>query len=169
MDSEIITAGSQQYAVAGWPQRVVARGLDFMVVMVGCTVGGEIGGAFLLLGGIVYLFIGSGLMKGASLGKRAVGLKVIEARHGGPCSVTQDLTRQYYLFSFNPIFWALRAYDASKGSFAKPETYVVQATPLTAAEREVPPEKPAKLDLAGMGETLKKLREARDEAGRGEE
>ncbi len=164
MDTEIITAGSQQYQVAGWPQRVVARGLDIGLIMVGCALGGEMVGGFLTLGGIVYLFLGSGLMSGASLGKRAMGLKVIEARHGGPCSVMQDLIRQRYLLYYNPVFIMLIAYDSAKGCFDRPETYVVHATPMTAAEREVPQEKPAKLDLAGMGDMVKKMREARDGA-----
>lgn len=173
MDSDIITAGSQQYRVAGWPQRVVARALDVALIIVGCSVGGVIAGAFVLPVGIVYLFIGSSLLKGASLGKRALGMKVIDARHGGPCSVVQDLLRQSYFFYGNPVFLAFIAYDAAKGSLDKPGTYVVHAAPLTAAEREVsnvvPPEKPAKLDLAGMGDALKKLRETRDLAAPREE
>ncbi len=118
-----------------------------------------------VLGGLVYVFLGSGLMKGASLGKRAMGLRVIEARHGGPCGLMQDFLRQRYLLSGNPISLVLTFYDSVTDRLGEQETYVVHATPLTAAEREVPPEKPAKLDLAGMGETLRKMREARDEAG----
>ncbi|MCX6847838.1 MAG: RDD family protein [Verrucomicrobia bacterium] len=182
MDSVIITAGSQQYRVAGWPRRVVARGLDFVVIIVGCCVAGEylsqmldmvwllgarsvsgrMAGAFVVPVGIIYLFLGNGLMKGASLGKRVMGLKVIDARHGGPCGVLQDFLRQRYIFSGNPISLVLTFYDSVADRLLEQETYVVHATPLTLVEREVPPEKPAKLDLAGMGETLKKLRETRD-------
>jgi hypothetical protein len=93
-----------------------------------------------------------------------MGLKVIEARHGGPCGVLQDFLRQRYIFSGNPISVVLTFYDSVTDRLFEQETYVVHATPLTAAEHEVPPEKPAKLDLAGMGDALKKLREARDPA-----
>ena len=185
MDSDIITAGSQQYRVAGWPPRVVARVLDFIfIIVVGSLAGdylaqmldmvwllgarsvsGNLAAVVVLPAGFIYLFLGSGLTMGASLGKRAMGLKVIDSRHGGPCGVLQDLLRQRYLLYGNPVFMALLAYDATRGALDRQATYVVLAKPLTAAERDVPPKKPAKLDLAGMGETLKKLREARDEAG----
>lgn len=182
MDSDIITAGSQQYRVAGWPRRVVARGLDFIFIIGVCILGGEylarmlemiwllgarsVSGrmavAFVLPAGIIYLFLGNGLLKGASLGKRVLGLKVIDARHGGACGVLQDFLRQRYLLNNNPISLVLTFYDSVTDRLFEHETYVVHASPLTVVEREVPPEKPAKLDLAGMGETLKKLRETRD-------
>ncbi|MBN8422779.1 MAG: RDD family protein [Verrucomicrobia bacterium] len=170
MDSDIITAGSQQYRVAGWLPRVVARGLDLLFILMVCIGGGEclaqVSGkmavAFVLSAGILYFFLSNSLMRGASLGKRVVGLKVIEARHGGPCGLWQDFLRQRYFLAKNPILLVLTFYDSVTDRLEESETYVVHAVPLTAAEHEVPPEKPAKLDLAGMGETLKKLRETRD-------
>lgn len=182
MDSDIITAGGRQYRVAGWQRRVVARALDLVLIMVGCGLGGEslarlldmtrlLGGrsvsgeaaaAFVLPVALFYFFLGNGLLKGASLGKRVVGLKVIEARHGGPCGVLQDFLRQRYFLNTNPISLVLTFYDSVMDRLYEQETYVVEAAPVTVAESEVPPGKPAKLDLAGMGETLKKLRETRD-------
>lgn len=162
MDSDIITAGRQQYRVAGWPQRVVARGLDVVLVVFACAMPGEIFGVLQVPAGLIYLILGSGLMKGASLGKRAMGLKVIESRHGGPCGVMQDFLRQRYFLYGNPMMLVFMVYDSVTDRLYQPETCVVLSTPLTAAETEVPPEKPAKLDLAGMGETLRKMREARD-------
>lgn len=163
---EIITAGMHQCRRAGWRQRVLARIVDLGLIMVGSGIGGDVLGGPIVLAGIVYWFIGSGLMDGASVGKRIMGLRVIDARHGGPCSVMQDLLRHRYLLSLNPVYIALRAYDAAQGHLENAETHVVKAALLTAAEKdavsEVAREKPAKLDLSGMGETLRKMREARE-------
>jgi|GEM_PF-3513159 len=174
MDSDIITAGTQHYRVAGWLPRVVARVLDIFFIVGVCAVGGEylkravskeMAVACVLLVSALYLLIGNGLMKGATLGKRLVGLKVIEARHGGPCGVLKDFLRQRHIFSGNPISMVITFYDSVTERLLEQETHVVHATPLKEAGREVPPEIPAKLNLDGMGETLRKMREARDAAG----
>ena len=91
---------------------------------------------------ILYFVIGDGLLAGRSIGKRLTGLKVIETRHGGPCTLTQDFIRHRYVLFANPIFLILSAYDSSQGCFETPETYVVRATPLTAEEVEVLQPKP---------------------------
>ena len=79
---------------------------------------------------------GDGLLAGRSIGKRLTGLKVIETRHGGPCTIMQDFIRHRYVLFANPIFLILSAYDSSQGWFDTPETYAVRATPLTAEEVE---------------------------------
>lgn len=167
---EIITAGVHQYRLAGWMQRGMACMVDLGLIVVASGLGGDVLGGLIVLAGIGYWFIGSGLMDGASVGKRVMGLRVIDARHGGPCSVLQDLHRHRYLLNINPVFIALRAYDAAQGHLELPETYVVKAAPLTAAEKDVGSEaireKPAKLDLSGMGETLRKMRESRESRSR---
>ena len=112
----------------------------------------------------VYLLVGNALLRGRSIGKRLTGLKIIDARHGGYCSVGQDLIRHRYLFFYNPIVLLLTAYDVSEGCFETPEIYVVLTSPLTLSERELLREKPAKLDLEGMRTTLEQMRAESDDA-----
>jgi RDD family len=164
MHFEIVTVAGQQYHKATWPRRIAGRLLDITLLVGACTVAGE---NFLVITvplSIVYLLIGDGLLRGASLGKRLTGMKVIDAKHGGPCSIIQDLVRHRYLFFTNPVFLLLTAYDSAQGCFDNPELYIVRTTPLTTAEREARCEKPAKLDLAGMRVTLQKIRDESNNA-----
>jgi len=168
MESDIITILGQQYRRATWPRRIAARLIDIFVVigiwMVGTRILGDGWLAFAVPLAIIYLLIGNALFGGRSLGKRLIGIRIVERRHGGPCSVIQDLVRHRYLFFANPIVLLLTAYDASQGCFDEPELYVVFASPLTSTERETLKEKPAKLDLAGMRASLQQARHEGDNA-----
>jgi hypothetical protein len=161
MHFEVITVAAQQYRLATWPRRIVARIMDLLLVVeIWITAGTwflPVGVAISVVLSGVYLLIGNGLLRGRSIGKRLAGLKIIDARHGGPCTVLQDFIRHRYLLFSNPVFLLLTAYDASKGLLEKPELYVVMAEPLTSTETEERKEKPAKLNLAGLRETYQKL------------
>lgn len=157
--SEIVTVAGQQYRKATWPRRIGARLIDILLLIIICTLAGESLLPLTFLLSVIYLFIGNALLRGASVGKRLTGLKIVETKHGGPCGVIQDLFRHRYLFFYNPIFLALSAYDSAQGYFDKPELYVVRTAPPIPEERAAQQEKPAKLDLAGMRATLQKMRD----------
>lgn len=167
MSSEIVTIAGQQYRKATWPRRIAARLIDIVIVSGVCTIAGE---SLLLLTGpisICYLLLGNAVLRGRSVGKRLTGMRIINSKHGGPCSMMQDLIRHRYLFFTNPIFLLLTAYDSSEGYFDEPELYVVLTTPLTLTEREALREKPAKLDLEGMRTTLERIRNDGDNRANG--
>lgn len=162
MHSEIVTVAGQQYRKATWQRRIIARLIDISLLIVTCTLAGE---SFLPLTiplSIIYIFTGNALLRGASVGKRLTGMKIIDAKHGRACGVIQDFFRHRYLFFFNPIFLALSAYDSVQGYFDKPELYVVCTAAPTTEERAALQEKPAKLDLAGMRATLQKTQDEND-------
>src|SRR4051812_45543145 len=98
MHSEIVTVAGQQHSKATWPRRIAARVLDPVLLIAVCTVAGENWLPLTIPLSIIYLLIGNALMRGASVGKRLTGLKIIDATHGRPCSVIQDLVRHRYLF-----------------------------------------------------------------------
>jgi uncharacterized RDD family membrane protein YckC len=156
MRENIVTVSGLQYRRATWPRRIVARAIDVAILVSFCAL---FGGKFLPFTvplSIVYLFTGNGLLAGRSIGKRLTGLKIIDARHGGPITPVQDFVRHRYLFFYNPIFLLLTAIDTSRGYFDKPETYVVAAKPLSPGEIEVLKEKPGKLDLEAMRKSLER-------------
>lgn len=166
MNTEIVTVAGQQYHKADWPRRILARLVDGMLVFVAW---GIFGGWLLLFAvplGLAYLLMGNALCGGRSLGNRMAGLKVIDAVHGGPCSAIQELVRHRYILFYNPLFVLLTAYDTTQGCFDKPELYVVRDGPLTLEEQEELREKPAHLNLAGLRDTLQKLREPNSESDR---
>lgn len=98
MHPEIIEVGGQQYCKATWPHRIAGRMLDIALVVGIWTAAGESLLPLVLPLSIGYLFIGNGLFGGAGFGKRLTGMKVIDARHGGACSIVQDFVRHRYLF-----------------------------------------------------------------------
>ena len=161
MRENIVTVGGLLYRRATWPRRIAARAMDVAILVSFCALcGGELL-PFTVLLSIVYLFLGNGLLRGRSIGKRMAGLKIIDARHGGSITAVQDFVRHRYLFFYNPIFLLLTAFDASRGYFDKPETYVVPTKPLSPEEIEALKEKPAKLDLEAMRKSLERPKEQR--------
>lgn len=178
MDPEIITVAGRLYRRAGWPQRVAAKVIDLLLVFVWLGVAGAhasatgsvVEGVVVPLVALGYFLAGNGLLHGASVGKRLIGLKVIDGTHGASCGVALDLLRHRYLLMANPLFLVLTAYDASQGCFEKADHYVVQVEPVSAAEvkakvdEALAQQRPAKLDLAGLKGTLQHMREARGDA-----
>lgn len=152
----IVNAGGRHYRLATRRRRIAAGAIDLAAVVLLCVPAGATLRLFAALVSIVYLLAGNGLLAGRSLGKRLTGLKVIDARHGGPITPAQDFVRHRYLFYYNPVFLLLTALDASRGYFDKPETYVVNVRALLPEEIEVLKEKPAKLDLEAMRKSLER-------------
>lgn len=156
MNEDIVTVAGLHYRRAAWRRRIVAGAIDILLLAAFCIL---LGGPLLALTvplSIVYLFIGNGLLRGRSIGKRVTGLKIIDARHGVPITPVQDLIRHRYLLFANPLFLALTVFDQSQGSFDKPETFVVAATPVPPDEIQTPREKPAKLQLEAMRKSLER-------------
>jgi uncharacterized RDD family membrane protein YckC len=162
--NDFITVAGQQYRKATWPRRILGRLIDIALVLVLCTLGGERLFALTMPLSMAYLVFGNALLGGRSIGKRMAGMKIIDANHGRPCSLLQDLVRHRYFYFGNPIVLLLIAYDTAQGHFDKFAVYVVRNSPLTSSEREALKEKPAKLDLVGMRATMQKIRE--ESAGR---
>jgi RDD family protein len=156
MPSETVTIAGQPYRTASWRRRIVARAIDLTLVNFVCAIGGASFALLTLPLSVVYLLAGNALLRGQSLGKRLTAIKVIDAKHGSPCRVVQELIRQRYLFFSNPIFLALTAYDSAQGHLDKPEFYVVGTSEFIPEVSEAPREKPAKLDLAGIQATVQR-------------
>lgn len=160
MHEDIVTVAGKPFRRASWRRRVVGRLIDLVFLMLvnvaSALVNEPLGVVSMILSGF-YLLFGNGLLGGGSIGKRLTGQRVLETRHGGPCSWIQDGMRHKYLFFLSLPFLILLAYDSSQGCFDTPETYVVLAKPLTAAEMETLKEKPARLNLAGLHETMAKM------------
>jgi hypothetical protein len=155
MRDKVVTVAKRNYRRATWPHRLLARALDLVVLAILCTIAGPAWLPLTVPASLVYSALGDGLLAGRSIGKRLTGLKVIETRHGGPCTLIQDFVRHRYAFFTNPIFLVLSAYDSSQGCFDTPETYVVRAAPLTAEEAErlqpkPPPENLQPIDYARL-------------------
>lgn len=157
--SAIVPIAGQHYRKAPWSQRIMARVIDLVLLSVGCAMAGAPFTGLVGIFGLIYFLVGDALFGGATAGKRLLRIKVIDARHGGPPTFFQDLLRHRYLFFFNFVFLALTAYDTARGDFDTPEVWVVCADPVSPPQPEkTPGEKPAKLDLAGMRETLQQIR-----------
>ena len=119
MRDKVVTVAKQNYQRATWPHRLLARGFDLGPVAMLCILAGSTWLPLTVIVSILYFVIGDGLLAGRSIGKRLTGLKVIETRHGGPCTLTQDFIRHRYVLFTNPIFLVLSAYDSSQGCFRR--------------------------------------------------
>jgi hypothetical protein len=155
MAGTIVNVGKQEYVLASRKRRALAGVVDFSVAFGPLFFLGDYGAVF-ILPALAYLFMGDGILRGQRLGKRLLGLKVIDARHGTPCTPFQDFIRncgRASVFSYGGLGAILRAYDHAVGNVpAQPEIYVILTRSVTDADRPPapPPEKPAKLDLEGM-------------------
>ncbi len=65
---------------------------------------GALGMAAVLVS-VAYLFLADGLPGGRSLGKRWLGMTVVDARSGEPCTVVQSLVRNLLLAVLGPLDW----------------------------------------------------------------
>jgi uncharacterized RDD family membrane protein YckC len=81
--------------------RILAKLIDFLPMVIGCTIFYPIGVIFSL----IYLCIKDSLQQGQSLGKRIMGFRVISLDDGTPCSLKQSFIRNLP-FSI-PLFLAL--------------------------------------------------------------
>src|SRR6201995_1550919 len=97
MHEKLVTVAKRNYRRPAWPHRLLARGLDLVVLAIFGTIAGTTWLALIVTVAIVYFAVGDGLLAGRNIGKRLTGLKVIETRHGGPCTLIQDFIRHRYV------------------------------------------------------------------------
>ena len=55
--------------------------------------------------GVLYYFLADGLQNGQSWAKRLLGMAVVDARTGAPCSMGQSFVRNFLLAILGPIDW----------------------------------------------------------------
>jgi len=80
---------SEESKRAGLLVRTVAKILDFIIIAAAAEVVPKAG----FYAGLVYILIGDGLFGGRSLGKRLVGLRVVSAMSGKPCTIRESAIR----------------------------------------------------------------------------
>ena len=76
-----------------------------VVVLDSVGLGSGLLGMAALLFSVVYYFLADGLPGGQSVGKRALGLRVLDADTGAPCSVWQSFVRNVLLALLGPLDW----------------------------------------------------------------
>jgi len=86
---------------AGLLLRAVSKSIDFILILAAAEALPLAG----WLGGVVYLLISDGLMKGQSLGKKLTGLKVRTAS-GEPCSIKDSIVRNSTL-ALGLLLWKI--------------------------------------------------------------
>jgi uncharacterized RDD family membrane protein YckC len=110
---------AQDVDLASLPQRIAAQFLDGLVVAVPVCVlffaGMALYGtsvwpagvlvAAAILFGMAYILFSDGLEGGQSLGKRWVGIRVVSAETGAPCTFWQSFVRNVLLSILGPIDW----------------------------------------------------------------
>ncbi|HWB60285.1 MAG TPA: RDD family protein [Chthoniobacteraceae bacterium] len=117
MHENIVSVAGLHYRRATWPRRIAARMIDIAILTAFCVLTGETYRPLAVLLSIIYLFLGNGLLGGRSIGKHIMGIKVIDARHGGAITPAQDFVRHRYLFYYNFIFFAFVRLGRGKGLF----------------------------------------------------
>ena len=101
--------------LASLPQRLAAQFLDGLVAAVPVIAGvlimvllSRAGIALIVLGvlfALLYTLLADGLENGQSLGKRMVGIRVVSADTGAPCTFGQSFLRNLLLAFLGPIDW----------------------------------------------------------------
>ncbi len=74
-------------------QRIVAKGIDLTIIAILFFMGKVIGWPLGWLGALIYAAIQDSLGEGQSIGKKIIGLQVIEYDSGLPCSVLHSTLR----------------------------------------------------------------------------
>ena len=101
--------------LASLPQRLAAQFLDGLVAAVPVIAGvlimvllSRAGIALIVLGvlfALLYTLLADGLENGQSLGKHMVGIRVVSADTGAPCTFGQSFLRNLLLAFLGPIDW----------------------------------------------------------------
>lgn len=101
--------------LATLPQRLAAQFLDGLVAAVPAIAGALItvlltraGIALIVIGilfALLYTLLADGLEGGQSIGKRMVGIRVVSADTGAPCTFGQSFLRNLLLAFLGPIDW----------------------------------------------------------------
>lgn len=92
--------------------RLIARAIDLLVILAVLLVGKTAWMPLGLVLGLLLCGLQDALGNGQSIGKRIMGLRVIEGRAGQSCSMTRSAIRNLpfilaFLFGFIPVFWIL--------------------------------------------------------------
>ena len=105
----------QDLPYASRPSRLVGQIIDgvitgapFIVAVVFASLNHTLGVLFGLVAiawSFFYYFFSDGFSGGQSFGKRALGMHVIDARTGAPCSYGQSFLRNLLLALLGPIDW----------------------------------------------------------------
>lgn len=108
-------AVAESVDLATLPQRLAAQFLDGLVAAAPLVVGAivmatvsRVGLTLVVLGvlfALTYHLLADGLAGGQSLGKRAVGIRVVSERTGAPCTFGQSFVRNFVLAVLGPIDW----------------------------------------------------------------
>ena len=106
---------AEAVALASLPQRLAAQFLDGLVAAVPAIAGVLItvlltraGIVLIVLGvlfALLYTLLADGLEGGQSVGKRMVGIRVVSADTGAPCTFGQSFLRNLLLAFLGPIDW----------------------------------------------------------------
>lgn len=86
---------------AGLLHRVVARGIDYILILAAVELLPKAG----WVAGLVYILVSDGLIDGRSIGKRLAGLRVIGA-NGSNCTLLQSILRNSTL-ALGVLLWKL--------------------------------------------------------------
>ena len=117
----------------------------------------------LMVSALAYRFFADGVFGGAALGKRLLGIYVVDATTRQPCSIGQSLARMSvfvipFVFLIEPVLLAIDSRQRWGDRLA--QTYVLRRHPKPAP---VPaPSRP--FDLSKIGDTLAKLKTPTDDA-----
>jgi uncharacterized RDD family membrane protein YckC len=74
---------------AGLLLRAFAKALDFIIIAAAAEIVPKAG----FFAGLAYILIGDGLFDGRSIGKLLMGLRVVSANAGEPCSMKESIMR----------------------------------------------------------------------------
>jgi len=93
-------------------QRVIAKAIDMIIVVAIYLLGGEIWGPVGIVAAVLMCALQDGLGEGQSVGKKIIGLRVIEEQTGMGCSFTHSAIRNLpfvlaILFTSSPFLWIL--------------------------------------------------------------
>lgn len=80
---------SDEVKRAGLLLRAFAKALDFILIAAAAEIVPKAG----FFAGLAYMLIGDGLFDGRSIGKLLIGLRVVSATAGEPCSMKESIMR----------------------------------------------------------------------------
>ena len=150
----------ETYQYGKLDKRLVAKGIDIVCAVGLVFVSSNLPLPALLpqlawLGALVYILLADGL-PGGSIGKRMMGLSVINWKTGRPCSYFESATRNFLLFAFAGFLRLLQEAEEQRaienGDFSG--TVVVSTRSPDQSEDEHPLDdpnrEPVKVNLTGL-------------------
>jgi uncharacterized RDD family membrane protein YckC len=169
MISDTLTIRGETFHVASWPVRIAAKVIDlafcYGIIFFGLgllpPLLPEAWFFFLFIpfffAVMAWWFTSDGLLRGAGLGKRLLGLRLVHRRHGSRPSAGEATIRQLKYSTFFSL-WGLvtNAHDEKHGTTQPDEFVTVKkarpASDLAALAPPLPPHRP--LDVKDLGHFL---------------